>query len=115
MSDFDECFVTEWVLTPFLSVSRATVSLKARLAARLSSLLYIAEYSNLFNLWWVREQFHHLKDIGIAKTAVSKSRIPQNELIRDFDKSPTKYKLIGMFQAFFNFFTLHTKQQFTQI
>ena len=37
-----------------------------------------------------RSMFHRLKDNDIPKTAVSKSRIPQNELIRVFDKSPTK-------------------------
>ena len=46
----------EWDLTPFLSVSRATVSLKARLAAKLPSLLYIAEHSNRFSLSWVTER-----------------------------------------------------------
>ena len=62
------------------------------------------------NIARFRSMFHRLKDNDISKTAVSKSRIPKNELIRAFDKSPTKYKLIGMFQAFFNFFTLHTKK-----
>ena len=34
--------------------------------------------------------FHRLNESDFAKTVVSKSRIPQNELIRAFDKSPMK-------------------------
>ena len=42
--------------------------------------------ANIVRFW---SMFHRLKDNDIPKTAVSKSRIPQNELIRVFDKSPT--------------------------
>ena len=44
--------------------------------------------ANIVRFW---SMFHRLKDNDIPKTAVSKSRIPQNELIRVFDKSPTMF------------------------
>ena len=47
----------------------------------------IIKHSNIVRFC---SMIHHLKDIDISKTAASKSRIPQNELIRVFDKSPTK-------------------------